>query len=84
MFTNTITQASGYYPWKQLYLLAFVDLVILATEKVEYYLESEEEYSEGKILKSETESGNGNVNTGYFINQAGGNTRISHAEFVYD
>ena len=30
---------------------------------VEYYLESVEEYSEGKIHKSEPEPGNGNVNT---------------------
>ena len=33
---------------------------------VEYYLESVEEYSEGKIHKSEPESANGNVNTVYF------------------
>ena len=34
---------------------------------------------------SEPESGNGNVNTVYFVNQARGNTRISRtAEFVYD
>ena len=32
---------------------------------VEYYLESVEEYSEGKIHMSEPESGNGNVNTVY-------------------
>ena len=51
---------------------------------VEYYLESVEEYSEGKIHMSEPESGNGNVNTVYFVNQASGNTRISRAEFVYD
>ena len=30
---------------------------------VEYYLESVEEYSEGKIHMRELESGNGNVNT---------------------
>ena len=30
---------------------------------VEYYLESGEEYSEGKIHMSEPESGNGNANT---------------------
>ena len=52
---------------------------------VEYYLESVEEYSEGKIYMSEPESGNGNVNTVYFVNQARGNTRISRtAGFVYD
>ena len=37
----------------------------------EYYLESVEEYSEGKIHMSEPESGKGNVNTVYFGNQAG-------------
>ena len=52
---------------------------------VEYNLESVEEYSEGKIHMSEPESGKGNVNTVYFVNQARGNTRISRmAEFVYD
>ena len=35
---------------------------------VEYYLESVEEYSEGKIHMSELESGKGNVNTVYFVN----------------
>ena len=40
-------------------------------------LESVEEYSEGKIHKSEPEPGNGDVNTVNFVNQAGGNTRIS-------
>ena len=43
-----------------------------------------EEYSEGKIHKSEPEPGNGNVNTVYFVNQARGNTRISRTEFVYE
>ena len=51
---------------------------------VEYYLESVEEYSEGKSHMSEPESRNGNVNTVYFVNQARGNTRISRTEFVYD
>ena len=52
---------------------------------VEYYLESVEEYSEGKTHMSEPESGKGNVNTVCFVNQARGNTRISRtAEFVYD
>ena len=50
---------------------------------VEYYLESVEEYSEGKIHKSEPEPGNVNVNTVYFVNQARENTRISRTEFVY-
>ena len=55
------------------------------TYTVEYYLESAEEYSEGKIHMSEPESGKGNVNTVYFGDQARGNTRISRtAEFVYD
>ena len=50
---------------------------------VEYYLESVEEYSEGEIRMSEPESGNGNVNTVYFVNQTRGITRISRtAEFV--
>ena len=62
------------------YLIAFVDLVPVATEKVrqsypvENFLESVEEYSEGKIHKSEPEPGNGNVNTLYFVNQDRGNT----------
>ena len=52
---------------------------------VEYYLESVEEYCEGKIHMSEPESGNGNVNIVYFVNKARGNTRISRtAEFVCD
>ena len=55
---------------------------------VEYYLESVEEYAEGKIHMSEPESGKGkSVNTVYmyFVNQARGKTRISHtAEFVYE
>ena len=52
---------------------------------VEYYLKTVEEFSEGKIQMSEPESGKGNVNTVYLVNQARGNTRISPtAEFVYD
>ena len=72
---------------KQLYLIAFVDLVPVATEKVspvEYCLESVEEYSEGMIHKGEPEPRNGNVNTVYFINQARRNTQISRMEFIYD
>ena len=38
---------------------------------VEYCLESMEEYSEGRVHKSEPEPRNGNVNTVYFNNQAG-------------
>ena len=81
----------GCYPWKQLYLIAFVDLVFNSScdrkgqsYTVEYYLELVEEYSEGKIHKSEPEPRNGNVNTVYFINQARGNTQISRTEFIYD
>ena len=71
-------------------MIAFVDLVPAATEKVsqsypvEYCLESVEEYSEGRDHKSEPEPRNGNVNTVYFNNQARGNSRISRTEFVYD
>ena len=70
-------------------MIAFVDLVPVATEKVslypvEYCLESVEEYSEGTIHKSKPEPRNGDVNTVYFINQARGNTRINRTEFTYD
>ena len=50
----------------------------------EYYLESVEEYSEGKIHKSESKPGNGHVDTVYFVIQARGNTWISHTAFVYN
>ena len=51
---------------------------------VEYCLESVEEYSEGKIHESGHRNVNRNVNTVYFISQAGqGKTRISRTEFVY-
>ena len=43
---------------------------------VEYYLELVEEYSKGKIHKSEPEPGSGNVNTVYFVHQTRGNTRV--------
>ena len=71
-------------------MIAFVDVNSSKCDRkgqsypVEYYLESVEEYSECKIHISEPESGNGNVNTVYFVNQARGNTRISCTEFVYD
>ena len=71
------------------YLIAFVYFNSFNCDRkgqsypVEYYLESVEEYSEGKIHKSEPEPGNGNVDTLYFVNQATGNTRISRTEFVY-
>ena len=70
--------------------LAFVDFNSSNCDRkgrsypVEYYLESMEEYSESKIYMSEPESGNGNVNTVYFVNQARENTRISRTECVYD
>ena len=60
---------------KKLYLIAY---------PVEDCLESVEEYSKGKIRKSEPEPRSGNVNAVYFINQARGNIRISRTEFVYD
>ena len=73
-----------------MYLIAFVDLVPVATEKVsligstdEYCLESVE-YSECTIHKGEPEPQKGNVNTVYFINQTRANTRISRTEFIYD
>ena len=87
MFTNTIAYAFRCQPRKQLYLIAFVNLVPVATEKsypVEYCLESVEEYSECTIHKGEPEPRKGNVNTVYFINQARVNTRISRTEFIYD
>ena len=58
------------------YLIAFVDFNSSNYDRkgqsypVEYYLELVEEYSESKIHKKEPESGNGNVNTLYFVNQA--------------
>ena len=72
-----------------LYLIAFVYFNSSNCDRkgqsypVEHYLESVEEYSEGNIHKSKPESGNGNVNTLYFVNQARGNTQISRTEFVY-
>ena len=71
-------------------LIAFVDFNSSNCEikgqlyPVEYHLESVEEYSECKIHKSEPKSGNGNVNTVFFVNQARGNTLISRTEFIYD
>ena len=68
--------------WKQLYLIAFIDLIAVAKEKVSRIrsniicMELVEEYSKGKIHKSEPEPGNGNVNTVYFVRQARGNTRV--------
>ena len=87
MFMNTIAYAFRYQPRKQLYLIAFGDLVPVTTEKsypVEYCLESVEEYSECTIHKGEPEPRKGNVNIIYFINQARANTQISCTEFIYD
>ena len=74
-----------------LYLIAFVNFNSFNCDRkgqsyaVQYYLDSVEEYWEGNIHMSEPESVNGNANTAvYFVNQAGGNTRISRTEFVYD
>ena len=59
--TLYIAQVSGCYPWKQLYLIAFVESSSRDRKgqsyPVEYYLEAVEEYSEGKIHKSEPEPG---------------------------
>ena len=72
-------------------MIAFVDLDPVATEKVSVIRSNivwnrwKSTYSEGKIHKSEPEPRNRNVNTVYFISQAGqGKTRISRTEFVYD
>ena len=46
-----------------------------------FFILRNQEYSEGKIHKSEPEPGDRNVNTVYFINQARGNTRISRRGF---
>ena len=89
MFTNAMAYAFRCQPRKQLCLIAFVDLVSVATEKVSLIrsntvLESMEEYSECTIHKGEPEPWKGNVNTVYFINQARTNTRISRTGFIYD
>ena len=90
MFTNTIAYAFRCQPRKQLYLIAFVDFNSSSRNKkgqsypVEYCLESMEEYSECTIHKGEPEPRKGNVNTVYFISQAGANTRISRTEYIYD
>ena len=87
IFTNTFTYAFRCQP-KQLYLIAFVDLVPVVTKgqsyQVEYCLESVEEYSECTIHKGEPEPRKGNVNIVYFINQVKANTRISCTEFIYN
>ena len=51
----------------------------MVSRTVEYYLESVEEYSEGKIHVSKPETGNGNVST-----VVRGNPRISRTEYFYD
>ena len=77
MFTNTITEALGCCPWKQPYLIAFVDLVPVATEKVSL-IRSNIVWNrwKNKIHKSEPEPESRNVNTVYFVHQARGNTRV--------
>ena len=48
------------------------------------YLESVEEYCEGKIHMSEPESGKGNVNIVFFVNQARGNySNQSHGRVCF-
>ena len=89
MSTNTIAYAFRCQPRKQLYLIAFVDLVPVATEKVSLYIRSNTVWNRWKstlstIHKGEPEPRKGNVNTVYFINQARANTRISRTEFIYD
>ena len=92
MFTNTIAYAFRCQPSKQLYLITFVDLVPVATEKVSLYIRSNTVWNRWKstlectIHKGEPEPRKGNVNTVYFIiNQARENTRISRTEFIlYD
>ena len=79
MSTNTIGLGFG------MYLIAFV---VQSRQKgsvlsVEYCFESVEEYSEGKIHKSELETRNVNVNTVYFINQARGNILESVARSLF-
>ena len=86
MFMNTMAQALGCYPWKQLYLIALVDLVPAAAEKVSL-IRSNTVWNWWKraIHKGEPEPRNGNVNTvSDFIYQARANTRISRTEFMYD
>ena len=62
MLRNTFEEF-GMYPWKQLYFIAFVDLVPVATEKVSLIRSNiiwnrwKSTYSEGKIYKSEPEPG---------------------------
>ena len=79
---------------KQLYLIASSRDRKGRSYPAEYCLESVEEYSDGKVHKSEHEPLNGNVNTVYSLIRPGqenehsllarGNTRISRTEFVYD
>ena len=89
MSTNTIAYAFRCQPRKQLYLITFVDLVPVATEKVSLYIRWNTVWNRWKstlstIHKGEPEPRKGNVNTVYFINQVRANTRISRTEFIYD
>ena len=89
MFTNTIAYAFRCHPRKQLYLIAFVDLVPVATEKARL-IRSNTVWNRWKsTLSAQSKRVNlnhrkENVNTVYFINQARANTRISRTEFIYD
>ena len=65
-------------------VIAFVDFNSSSRIRSNIWNRWKSTYSQGKIHMSEPESGNGNENTVYFVNQARGNTRISHTEFVYD
>ena len=89
MSTNTIAYAFRCQLRKQLYLIAFVDLVPVATEKVSLYIRSSTVWNRWKstlstVHNGEPEPRKGNVNTVHFINQARANTRISRTEFIYD
>ena len=84
MFTNTIAYAFRCQPRKQLYLIAFVDLVPVAKEKVSLIRWNTVWNRWKSTLSARSEPRKGNVNTVYFINQARANTRISRTEFIYD
>ena len=78
MFMNTIAYAFRCQPTKQLYLIAFVDLVPVTTEKVSL-IRSNTVWNRWKstvctIRKGEPEPRKGNVKGVYFIDQAGANT----------
>ena len=90
MFTNTIAYAFRCQPRKQLYLIAFVDLVPVAKEKVSLIRWNTVWNRWKNTLSARSIRVNLNhgkeiyVNTVYFTNQARANTRISRTEFIYD